>query len=163
MHQKRVWIGIITVLVMLLFAFQSKIIFINVTASLPLGIYVRIPATTLRTGDIVAYTPPEGIKDFAIQNGWMKGEHFYFLKKAALPGASYHVDTRFSINGKDIGPVIFTSPSGVKMPVHLGSHTVPEGCFLPYGTNQYSFDGRYEGVVPMENIIARVVPLWTYR
>ena len=160
--KKRRWIAIaVTLFVMLGFLLYPQLVFINVTASIPLGIYVRIPATTFRDGDIVVYEPPEDMKQLAVENGWLKSERFYFIKKIATSGTVYSVGVRFSINGMDAGPVVEQTPRGIELPSHKGTHIVPEGSFLPYGTNQYSFDGRYEGTVPMKSIIARVVPVWT--
>lgn len=160
--KKRKWFVIfVTLLAMIGFQLYPSLIFFNVTASIPLGIYVRIPATTFRDGDIVVYDPPEDMKQLAVDNGWLKSNRFFFIKKIATSGTVYHVGERFSINGMDTGPVFQKTPSGIELPNHKGIHIVPEGYFLPYGTNQYSFDGRYEGVVPMGSIIARVVPVWT--
>ena len=37
---------------------QQDILFYNATASLPRGIYLRIPTTKIERGDIVVYDPP---------------------------------------------------------------------------------------------------------
>ena len=162
MSKKRAFYGGITVLLMLFMLFPSRIIFVNVTASLPPGIYVSIPNTTLRQGDYVGYQPTDEVRDFSLEHGWMPGDQYLFLKKAALPGTFYQIGERFYIEGEDRGPVFKTSPSGVQLPDKHGIFVVPEGQFLPYGTNDYSFDGRYEGTVPMENIVARVIPIWIF-
>lgn len=162
MKQKRAFYGFLTIFLMILFSVSPELVFVNVSPSIPCGIYLRVPATTLRNGDTVVYDPPAEIKQFCLDNGWMPYEQMYFIKKAAVSGTHYQVGRRFIIDGKDIGPVVETSPSGVKLPDHHGNFIVSDDNFLPYGTDTKSFDGRYEGTLSKDRIIARVVPIWTF-
>jgi len=162
LKKKRALYGFLTIFLMALFAFAPELVFFNVTPSIPCGIYLRVPATTLRNGDVVVYEPPEEIKRFCLDNGWMPYEQMHFIKKVAISGSHYQVGTRFIIDGKDIGSVESVSPSGVKLPSHHGNFIVPDDNFLPYGTDTKSFDGRYEGTIPESRIIARVVPIWIF-
>lgn len=143
----------------------NQLIYLNVTASLPRGIYVSIPGTAYRHDDIVVYHPTPEVEAFSISRGYMKEEtKMSFLKLVgALPGDTWVIDDErgFFIEGKRIGTVLTKDTKGREMPVLYGTHLVPEGEFLPYTKDPRSFDGRYEGTVPMDRIITRVIPLIT--
>lgn len=138
---------------------------INVTRSLPLGLYIRSFSSTYKKGDFVL------IEEKAI------GEHqkylnFYFgsgglIKNiAALPGDTFVVqDDNFRLSNPVIDIKIKEkTPSGLRIPrLPNGVYTVPIGYFLPLATyNENSLDGRYYGVLPMESIKVKLVPLITF-
>ena len=142
------------------------IFYTNLTASIPRGLYMAIPGTTLRDGDIVVYRPTDVTRRFAQEQGYGTGylnaEYRLIKKIGALPQETYQVaegTNDFFANGRFIGQARKTDPQGCVLPVQYGTHTVPEDSFLPIGENPLSFDGRYEGVVPMDHILARVVPI----
>lgn len=143
----------------------NQFVYLNLTASLPRGIYVSIPGTAYRHDDIVVYRPTPEVEAFSISHGYMKEEtKMSFLKLVgALPGETWEVDDErgFFIEGRRIGTVLMKDTKGNEMPVPYGIHVVPDGEFLPYTKAPRSFDGRYEGTVPMNRIITRVIPLIT--
>lgn len=143
-----------------------KIFYTNLTASIPRGLYISIPCTTLRDGDIVVYRPTDATLQFAKAQGYgpkiLNPEYRLIKKVGALPQETYQVaqgTNDFYANGQFIGQAQPTDPMGNELPVQYGTHSVPKDSFLPIGTNPLSFDGRYEGTVPMDNILARVVPI----
>ena len=147
---------------MLLFLAPS-IVYLNMTASLPLGLYVRVPATVIRKGDIVCYYPPEEVVQEVRRLGGDEHANMLFMKEVgAMPGERYCVDGEtgeFVAAEKRIGVARKFSTSGVPMPDHSGTHIVPEGEFLPVAPNMFSFDGRYTGTCPLSAVVSRAVPL----
>ena len=143
-----------------------KLFYTNLTASIPRGLYLVIPCTTLRDGDIVAYRPTDATFCYAKEKGYgpkpLNPEYLLIKKIGALPRETYQVvqgTDDFYANGQFIGQAQKHDPMGNELPVQYGTHTVPQDSFLPIGTNPLSFDGRYEGTVPMDHILARVVPI----
>ena len=136
----------------------------NETASLPQGIYMRIPYWYLHEGDYVVYQPNEETRTITMDRGWLAKDGLLLKKVGAKEGGYYGVsphDMRFSVQGKYFGQAFSEDREGKPVPVQYGGHRVPEGEFLPVGTSTRSFDGRYTGTVSVDNIKAKVVPLLT--
>ena len=141
-----------------------KLVFLNVTASLPRGLYIRIPSWSLQKGDYVVYAPTPQTEELLRDRGWIGKDGFLLKKIGALAQESYTVNPatqQFSISGKYIGQAFDADREGNRVPVEYGEHIVPRGSFLPIGTAPRSFDGRYTGTVRLENIRAKVIPLIT--
>lgn len=144
----------------------ENIVFLNITPSIPVGLYVAIPTVSLRNGDIVAYEYLE-VRDLSIKNGWLPSNaaDIFFVKHIALPGSRYTIreDGTFYVNGAFIGMIAREDRMGHKLPVYpAGEYIVPEGMVLPYTKAGTSFDGRYFGPIPQEKIVHRIVPLITW-
>jgi len=144
---------------------EYRIIYLNDTPSLPRGIYLRIPnLTSLSDGMYVVFTPNEETVELGTERGWLK-EDTYFLKKVgAVSGESFSIDPathQFFANGKYVGQIQETDSQKRSLPKLYGTFVVPDGEFLPVGEHPLSFDGRYTGTVPLQNIHARVIPLFT--
>ena len=139
-----------------------KIIFSNISSSLPYHIYLRIPNIYTAAGDYVVYIPPKEVKDIAASRGWMKEETFFLKEIGGVAGDSYYIskDLNFYINGKYVGKVSATDKENRPMPFNPGLNIIPEDSFMPIGTNPKSFDGRYTGAVSNKAIIAKVIPIF---
>lgn len=136
--------------------------YINVTESLPRGIYLAIPGFGIRDGDIVAFEEEERVMETIYRNGWMKeGAHPAFLKFAAVEGSTYSIDPKdltFRVNGKIIGIAHASDPKGHMLTPQIGEHTVEKGRFLPYTPADRSYDGRYTGTIARNRIYSRIIP-----
>ena len=144
---------------------MPKIIYFNVTTSLPQGFYLRIPCKECRRGDYIVYEPSEEVKTLINKNGWGNGKRDFLKKVGATAGEKYSIDPdtlKFEIEGKYIGQVYETDNNGNDLPKIRGEHEVPKGYVLPIATSARSFDGRYSGVISKKQIKARVVPVLTW-
>ena len=141
------------------------LIYMNTTASLPVGIYFAIPGFGVRDGDIVAYEQDEKVMEVIRRNGWIpNGGHPAFIKYAAIEGGHYEVDSEsllFRVNGKLIGNAMTSDGKGHTMIPRCGSFEITQGFFLPYTSASRSYDGRYTGTVSTQRIYSRVIPLLT--
>ena len=163
--QKR-W-GIVAVFVLifvLLINFCPRLIYFNITRSMPIGLYIAIPGMNLRTGDYVVFDAPEKAKSLILERNYGDGnpDRMFLKRVGALPGDIYGVmDDVLLVNGEKKGDVLLYDHDGNPMPVEEGFHMVRKGTFLPLGDKVNSLDGRYFGTVPVESIRMRVVPLIT--
>lgn len=135
----------------------------NLTASMPVGLYLILPDTEPKDGDIVSFVPPEEVTKLALERGWIK-EKVNFLKTVgALPGDTYTItDWAIYINGTYVGSVYSVDGQDRPMPELRGTFVVQDGYFLPISTYRpRSFDGRYIGEVPLSSVRHRVVPFFT--
>ena len=144
---------------------MPKMIYFNVTTSLPQGFYLRIPCKECRRGDYIVYEPSEEVKTMIIENGWGDGERNFLKKIGATEGEKYFIDAetlKFEIEGKYIGQVYESDNAGNILPKLRGEYEVPKDYVLPIATSARSFDGRYSGAIPKSQIKARVVPILTW-
>lgn len=146
-------------------AMQYRFIIINQTNSIPMGLYIRIPTWYLHNGDYVIYQPVKEVEAIAVQRGWMTKGQLFLKRIAALEGETFNIDldkSAFYANGRYLGQIYTTDGTGKEMPIYnIGEKIVPKGYFLPYGMNPKSYDGRYTGYVPTENIYFKLVPVFT--
>ena len=144
---------------------MPKMIYFNVTTSLPQGFYLRIPCKECRRGDYIVYEPSEEVKTLIIKNGWGDGRRDFLKKVGATEGEKYSIESdtlRFEIEGKYIGQVYETDDAGNVLPKLRGEFEVPKDYVLPIATSARSFDGRYSGAISKSQIKARVVPILTW-
>ena len=142
-----------------------KVFYLNVTSSLPTGLYMKIPGKECRRGDYIVYEPSEETKELIIKNGWGDGKRDFLKRVGATAGEKYSVDAetlKFEIEGKYIGQVYETDTNGNALPKLRGEFEVPKGYVLPIATSARSFDGRYSGTIPQNSIKTRVVPILTF-
>lgn len=144
---------------------MPKMIYFNVTSSLPQGFYLRIPGKECRRDDYIIYEPSEEVKTLIVKNGWGDGERDFLKRVGAISGEKYSVDAetlKFEIGGKYIGQVYETDNEGNALPKLRGEFEVPKGYVLPIATSARSFDGRYSGAISEKLIKARVIPILTW-
>ena len=146
-----------------IFQVLSDVFFLNITDSLPLGLYLRVPATEFQRGDYIVYEPSEEVRQIVASYGWGDGEHTFLKQIGAVAGEHYAIDEetkKFQIEGELRGQVFETDAKGHPLPKLRGEFIVPDGHVLPIATNPRSFDGRYTGTIPIACIKAKVIPLW---
>lgn len=142
-------------------------LFWNNTASLPRGLYFRIPfdddfKQNLSKGDYVVYYPDDSSKKLIHERNYMPEGMALLKEVGALEGEHFYIDEETSqcyIGKRYIGLVADTDHEGRVMPVIRGEHIIPKDHFFPLGKTAYSFDGRYSGPIPIDNIVARVLPI----
>lgn len=142
----------------------SYFFFLNITDSLPLGLYLRIPGGDYQKGDYIVYEPSEDVRRMVADYGWGDGNHVFLKQIGAVSGEHYAVHgepPEFTIEGTVRGRVFDSDTQGHPLPKLRGEFIVPEGHVLPVATNPRSFDGRYTGTIPVGCIKAKVIPLWT--
>lgn len=156
---------VICVAVNMVFEMMPKIIYVNVTSSLPQGIYVRVPREEIKKGDYIVYEPSEEVKEMIIKNGWGDGKHDFLKKVGAVSGEKYTIDSEtlaFKIGGKYVGQVYEKDNAGNELPKMRGKFEVPKGYVLPVAASARSFDGRYSGAIPESEIKAKVIPVFLW-
>ncbi len=140
-----------------------KSYYLNISPSVPLGIYRLTSPVNLTAGDLVIFDPPQEAHPYLYGRRWLP-EGWPLIKYiGALQGDTYSLkNDSFFVNSKYIGPVYDQDDEGRILPKIIGAHTVESGMFLPVSPYSRSFDGRYFGTVPVNSIKGKASPLWLY-
>jgi conjugative transfer signal peptidase TraF len=139
-------------------------IIINYTASLPKGLYRLHPlAPDIERDMLVALHVPAPFKDMVYGRGWLFKGSLVLKPVAAVAGDRILItDEGLSINKRYVGPVYSYDTQGLPLPVLRMSYTLKEGQIFLASTYPRSFDSRYFGPVNTKDIIAQVIPLFTF-
>lgn len=133
----------------------------NETASVPVGLYRIQPNIPVRVGDIVALRLPEREATLLATRGYLPFGVPLLKPVAALAGQSVcRIGVHVTIDGKAAGDAKPVDHRGRKLPVWQGCQRLEPGqVFVMNAAVPTSLDGRYFGVLQMETVIGRAVPI----
>lgn len=133
----------------------------NSSVSAPLGLYIVMPETRLRPGDMVLVTPPESIADMAARRGYLPRDVPLIKQVAAIGGD--HVCAKgdiITVNGDTVAVRQKADSAGRPLPWWQGCRVLSPGEILFLMPAAQSLDGRYFGPLSSVHVIGRLVPLW---
>lgn len=133
----------------------------NSSASAPMGLYLVLPQTRLRPGDMALVTPPESIADMAARRGYLPRGVPLIKQVVALGGD--HVCAQgevITINGDTVAVRQKSDSVGRPLPSWQGCRVLLAGEILFLMPAAQSLDGRYFGPLSSVHVIGRLVPLW---
>ena len=131
---------------------------VNVTPSMPLGVY-RVTDARPRRGDLVMFCPDAPMADFALKRGYLAAGACPYgvrpmLKRLAGVGGDSMLWSAHgvSVNGTPVpnSAPHFADKNGRPLPHALRGGTIPPGKALLLASHPDSFDGRYFGLVPQD-------------
>ncbi len=146
----------------------ARVIKINTTDSMPIGIYV-MRSDTIAPGRIVVACPPEAAARIGLENGYL--EHGScttgaapVLKYVAATGGSHVAvtDSGILINGRllDNSVARRNDHRGRVIPhVHIGTYRLGEDEVWLYSPASWSWDSRYFGPISTKEIVGSASPL----
>ena len=135
---------------------------LNLSLSMPSGVYRISPVSELQRGMLVLFRLPRGVREPLAERAWLKD--MPLLKPvAALPGDAVCVNRRVTVNGQEFGEVSVSDSSGKPLSSVKGCYTVSRDMFLPLSTHsKRSFDGRYFGEIRQYLILGQARPVVTW-
>jgi len=138
----------------------------NDSPSMPIGYYrlhSQRKAQDLTRGETVLYGIPEAAQAL-VQTRHYSNPDVPFLKPVtAMPGDQVCTEGRqVIVNKQALGRIRITDSNGRPLPWHRFCGPVPAGFFYSFTAHPNSFDSRHYGPVPLESIVARATPLWTW-
>lgn len=146
----------------ILFILQFTIIFsliyfkcnyvINVTPSLPLGIYRLEKAKDLKQGDLVLFDIDKETKKMMFERGYIPAKNTKLLKTiGALENNKINiVDSILYVDGENYGRILDKDLENRKLPsIEI---KVDKGNFLALTKKNLSYDSRYFGQVSLSKI-----------
>jgi conjugative transfer signal peptidase TraF len=136
----------------------------NASASASLGLYWVGGKSRLERGDLALAKLPESVLRLADQRGYLPTSVPLIKHVAALPGD--HICTigrAMLIGGRIAARRLKRDSKGRLMPVWEGCRLLSaDEVFLLNADVPDSFDGRYFGPTRSDEVIGRLVPLWTW-
>lgn len=161
------YVGLLSLSTMLgLKALSGQIAFslvLNLSTSMPAGVYRIIPARQLQRGMLVLFSLPDKAKRPLVNREWLNMDMPLLKPVAAIPGDAVCVNKMVVVNGRELGGVFTSDSRGRPLTAGKGCYVVSENAFLPLSLHSaHSYDGRYFGEVSQESILGEAVPVVTW-
>ena len=137
---------------------------LNLTPSMPSGLYYTYECAPTK-GDIIQFKPSENIWQVALDRGYVSARMEGMIKAVAASSGDKVCWQGGSIiiNGEFIGEVTPVDSMGRPLGHVQECITVLEGQLLPMALDYHkSYDGRYFGLIPFENVQSCARPVWTF-
>ena len=161
-----IWVFIFIVLGTV-FIFRINNYILNISQSLPIGIYQKIDSYDYKIDDYVIVKVPEEYKEFIYSRGYMGTDELSaktMLKKIkGINGDSFAVieGSLIKNNTEIIAKVLSKDSKGRNIP-KISKITLKNGEYFLLGEHPYSLDSRYLGKFEEKDILYKVRPIITF-
>lgn len=133
----------------------------NATASVPVGLYRLQPVAVPEIGDLVVVQPSPALAEFLATGGWLPRGVPLLKPVAAVAGSTVCRDgSAVSVDGRRVASALSHDGHGRPLPRWSGCHRLEGGEAFLLAPAPASLDGRYFGVTPRDELLARALPLW---
>lgn len=140
---------------------------INISASLPMGIYklYETKDKKIDKGDIVMFLFPEEAEKYIRERKYLPGNVNTLLKHViAVEGDKVEAKNKtLYINDQEfwLGKIREKDSKGLPLPI-MKSKTLEKDEYFVFGTHPTSFDSRYYGVIKRELILKKAELIWEF-
>ncbi len=134
---------------------------INVTSSLPLGLYRKLNSQPER-GDLVTFCLSEDLA--TLYANYLKPGSCHSGVRPLLKILEGLPNDELVINHDGLqlnGETLSATAQRQSVPTLLRSGTIPQDMALAVSHKENSFDSRYFGLIPLQNML-KVIPIWTF-
>lgn len=134
---------------------------LNVTTSMPRGLYWLRPGVRLDRGTVVTFPCPAAIRPLVAARRYLPA-NFKLLKRiVAVAGDRVCLDgDRYVVGDQLVSPIATHDHLGRPLHPYRFCGLVPEGSVFVAAHGDSSLDSRYFGPVPLLDLTP-AVPLWT--
>lgn len=135
----------------------------NVSASVPIGLYLVTPPDRLRVTDLVVVEPSRAVTDFLAERSYLPRGVPLLKRVLALPGQTVcRRNLTVIVDGIEVGTAREIDYLGRALPIWEGCRLLAGGeIFVMNWQSPNSLDGRYFGPIVITSIVGRATPLWT--
>jgi conjugative transfer signal peptidase TraF len=158
----------------------SRVVKLNLTASMPIGLYALHQTTAIRRGTIVVACPPPTAQRLGLLKGYLAPARGLLPQSRCAAGSAPLLKYAIAFGGDEIR----IDSRGIALNGHLFDSravaqidrsgralaTVPNGIYRIrhdemwlYSPSRYSWDSRYFGPVKVRDILGTAKPIWTTR
>lgn len=154
-----------------LILFQKNGFIVNISKSLPLGIYKTYPITeVIKEGDIVVFIPNEKNKNFMIERGYLGKDNLVKTLMKKVVGVEGDI---FTVKKTPLGLVLYkneetilggvaTRDSKYRELNHISYLKLEKDEYFLVGESFNSYDSRYFGSVKKEEILYKASAIFTF-
>ena len=156
----------------------SGVVKLNLTASMPIGLYLLRPTSATHRGAVVIVCPPPEAQRIGVANGYLAPARGLMPGSRCSSGSAPLLKYAIAFAGDEIeisenglflnGRLIDTqTPArldrrGRKLaPVPFGRYRLTIGQVWLYSPARYSWDSRYFGPARLSDVLGTAAPLWT--
>ncbi len=157
-------IPLVWVLTIIMVIDGCSILRINLTASVPRGVYLRVPQGDITYGSYVVFKLSDTLaSQMSIAPWYPKGE-FFIKEVIGVEGDTIEsAHNGYSINNTELFPRFNQDRYGNTLPQELESiSTVPPDSLILGSDHPYSFDSRYFGAVHTSELDGVYRLLWSW-
>lgn len=135
----------------------------NVSASVPIGLYLIVPADRIEVTDLAVVMPPDELAGFLDERGYLPRGVPLIKRVLALGGTTVcRSGSSVIAYGMTYGNARAEDTRGHPLPVWQGCRRLGDGeAFFMNWDSPDSFDSRYFGPLPLSTVVGRAIPLWT--
>jgi conjugative transfer signal peptidase TraF len=135
----------------------------NVSASVPIGLYLVTPPDRLRVTDLVVVEPPREVADFLAERSYLPRSVPLLKRVLALPRQTVcRRNLTIIVDGIEVGAARESDHLERALPVWQGCRLIADDMiFVMNWQSPNSLDGRYFGPIPITSVVGRATPLWT--
>jgi conjugative transfer signal peptidase TraF len=151
---------------------------LNLSESMPLGLYLLRPTTSIHAGDLVIACPPRAAQSVGLANGYLARGHVvirgYECAAGSAPVLKYAIGVagdELEIDGRGLslnGRLLSRRPRAL-MDRHQrrldslanGRYRIQKGDVWLYSPERYSWDSRYFGTIKESDVLGIAKPIWT--
>lgn len=153
----------ITLLITMSTFYGKKYIILNTTDSLPHGFYKIVKKEKYCLNDLVVFPIPASVKRTVVGRHWLPENGLLIKNIVALPGDSFStLEGKYVVKDEFIGSILKIDSEGRSMPVFEKNDTLNSGILVARRGVKTSFDSRYFGAIPIDNILGVAVPFFLF-
>ena len=142
--------------------FVPRSLLVNVSSSLPVGVY-RLERSEPGRGSLVAVRLPAALHSVAVERSYLGARSLLLKPVAAMTGDWIcRLGPMVTINGRLVAMARRVDHAGRGMSVWQGCRRLGADEVLVLAPHPGSFDGRYFGPLKRSRIVAVAVPIWTF-
>ncbi len=159
-----IFIPLVCVIVIIMFLDGCSIFRINLTASVPRGVYLRVLQRDITYGSYAVFRLSDPLADqLSIAPWYPKGG--LFIKEVVGVGGDMiePAHNGYRINNTELFPRFNHDRYGNILPQELESiYTVPQDSLILGSDHPYSFDSRYFGAISLSTLDGVYRLLWSW-
>jgi conjugative transfer signal peptidase TraF len=142
---------------------QHRSLVVNLSASVPLGLYAR-SAAQARVGHVVLIRLPMTLRQLAARRGYLPFDRLLIKRIAAGPGdVVCRLGSRVWAGGHSQAWALRTDSLGRPLRYWSGCRRLRASELFVLGTHLNSFDSRYFGPINRQPVLTVVRPILTFR
>jgi conjugative transfer signal peptidase TraF len=138
---------------------------LNLSASMPRGVYRLAPLGPLQADKVIVFNLPSAAAALISGRTWLREGTPLIKPIAALPGDKVCASGgTLRINGVVRGNIFKSDYAGKPLPTLLGCFSVSvDHVFVLSRHTARSYDSRYFGEIPLDTVLGQAVPVLTWQ